>query len=216
MRRRRLGGDGAALPLVRMPGLALVFMLLACVHVPLAGGARPPEVVLDPASRASGLTLRASYTEGNAPLRLTSDALLAGVEGGAPLVRAVVKIANPTDAPLEFLGLTDAYSAWYAANGAPYADAPSDVALTKRTGPGVNIDVVASSAADQTSWTGRLTVTIRPQLGTLEIVAPLARGEELIDAMDARTTHAMTLHGPKGVERPPRGDGHAMLHVCPS
>ena len=191
MRRRRLGGDGAALPLVRMPGLALVFMLLACVHVPLAGGARPPEVVLDPASRASGLTLRASYTEGNAPLRLTSDALLAGVEGGAPLVRAVVKIANPTDAPLEFLGLTDAYSAWYATNGAPYADAPSDVALTKRTGPGVNIDVVASSAADQTSWTGRLTVTIRPQLGTLEIVAPLARGEELLDAMDAPTTHAI-------------------------
>jgi len=113
------------------------------------------------------------------------------VEGGAPLVRAVVKIANPTDAPLEFLGLTDAYSAWYAANGAPYADAPSDVALTKRTGPGVNIDVVASSAADQTSWTGRLTVTIRPQLGTLEIVAPLARGEELLDAMDAPTTHAI-------------------------
>jgi hypothetical protein len=103
----------------------------------------------------------------------------------------VVKIANPTDAPLEFLGLTDAYSAWYAANGAPYADAPSDVALTKRTGPGVNIDVVASSAADQTSWTGRLTVTIRPQLGTLEIVAPLARGEELLDAMDAPTTHAI-------------------------
>ena len=98
---------------------------------------------------------------------------------------------EPTDAPLEFLGLTDAYSAWYAANGAPYADAPSDVALTKRTGPGVNIDVVASSAADQTSWTGRLTVTIRPQLGTLEIVAPLARGEELLDAMDAPTTHAI-------------------------
>ena len=78
-----------------------------------------------------------------------------------------------------------------AANGAPYADAPSDVALTKSTGPGVNIDVVASSAADQTSWTGRLTVTIRPQLGTLEIVAPLARGEELLDAMDAPTTHAI-------------------------
>ena len=72
----------------------------------------------------------------------------------------------------------------------PDVDHEPDVTLTTSTGPGVNIDVVAASATDPSSWTGRLTLTIRPQLGELEIVAPLARGEELLDAMDAPTTHA--------------------------
>ena len=113
MRPRRRGGDAVPVSLLGTPGLALVLAILACA-VPLGvHGARPPEVVLDASASASGATLRASFTEGDPPLRLTSDALLAGVEGGAPLTRALVKITNPTDAPLELLGIDDVYAGWY-------------------------------------------------------------------------------------------------------
>ena len=168
----------------------MVLAILACA-VPLGvHGARPPEVVLDASASASGATLRASFTEGDPPLRLTSDALLAGVEGGAPLTRALVKIANPTDAPLELLGIDDVYAGWYERHGAPFADVVRDVAR-ETSGPGVDLASVASAAADPASWTGRVTVTIRPAIGELDISAPLMRGEELLDAMDAPTTHAI-------------------------
>ena len=140
-----------------MPRLALVLAILACA-VPLAGGARPPEVVLDASASATGATLRASFTEGDAPIRLTSDALLAGVEGGAPLTRALVKITNPTDAPLELLGIDDVY-----ADGTNARRAVRDVVRTSRgrRATGRRPRVVAA-AADPASWTGRVTVTIRP------------------------------------------------------
>ena len=189
MRRRRRGGDDVPAGLLGMFRLASVLAILACA-VPLAGGARPPEVVLDPSASATGATLRASFTEGDAPLRLTSDALLAGVEGGAPLTRALVKIANPTDAPVEHLGIDDDYAGWYERHGAPFADAVRDVAR-ETSGPGVDLAVVAAAAADPASWTGRVTVTIRPDVGELDISAPLARGEELLDAIAAPTTHAI-------------------------
>ena len=149
-----------------------------------------PEVVLDASASATGATLRASFTEGDAPIRLTSDALLAGVEGGAPLTRALVKIANPTDAPVEHLGIDDVYAGWYERHGAPFADAVRDVAR-ETSGPGVDIAAVAATAADPASWIGRVTVTIRPDVGELDITAPLVRGEELLDAMAAPTTHAI-------------------------
>jgi hypothetical protein len=38
--------------------------------------------------------------------------LSAGVLGGAPLVRAVVRITNPLDAPAERLGMSPAFQAW--------------------------------------------------------------------------------------------------------
>ena len=48
----------------------------------------------------------------SAPLALTTGDL--DVSGGVPLVRAVVRVTNPIDAPLERLGVSEAYEAWYA------------------------------------------------------------------------------------------------------
>ena len=82
---------------------ASVFFAVGWVPAP-ALAAKPPEVVID-ASSPSGTVLRATFTEGDDALAISGENLTAGVLGGAPLVRAVVTITNPYDAPIERLGL---------------------------------------------------------------------------------------------------------------
>jgi hypothetical protein len=153
---------------------------------------------VQPEHTANGTTRRHAFTENDAPIALTSPTLLAGATiGGAPLVRAVVRLTNPVDAPLEGLDVTNSYRTWLET----YAD---DTEVTKhenaeahvsyerrRVGPGVDVVAVAKAASDPISWRGRVYVTFDKTNGVLVFDAPLVRGESTLDSNDAPTTHAL-------------------------
>lgn len=168
--------------------------------------AKPPEVVIDSSSPA-GTVLRAAFTEGNNALAISDGNLTAGVRGGAPLTRAVVRITNPYDAPVEMLGLSANYTRWfggayygtsswpttdghvvtyYSGSGGSSGDDGGDSG-----GPGIDVVAVSTSAATPAAWVGRLTITIDEATGTLTVDAPLRRGEELLDSLSAPTTYAI-------------------------
>ena len=115
-----------------------------------------------------------------------------------------MRVTNPIDAPLERLGVSEAYEAWYAhasadaaggasvGSGAASSSAPSSVVTS---GPGVDLASVRSSAHLRSSWVGRLRVAVDETLGVLELTAPLRRGEELLDATSCPTTYALRRAG---------------------
>ena len=171
----------------------------------LGRAAKPPEVVID-AAMPSGFVLRAAFTEGDPALPITGGNLTAGVPGGAPLTRAVVRITNPFDAPLERLGLTASFIAWFGApptvkpssTGKPgdvttydARDVPQTYAPVGLGGAGVDVVAVARRAASPLAWRGRVSVVVDASEGTLIVEAPLRAGEELLDAMSAPTTYAV-------------------------
>jgi hypothetical protein len=79
----------------------------------LVSAAKLPPLDVQPEHTANGTTRRHAFTENDAPISLTSPTLLAGATiGGAPLVRAVVRLTNPVDAPLEGLDVTNSYRTW--------------------------------------------------------------------------------------------------------
>ena len=126
------------------PGVSFAFVL-AHLLASSAFAARPPEIDLAPGDAS---VLRATFTEGDPPLALTTGALTAGVSGGAPLVRAVVRVANPLDAPLERLGVTASYAEWYLVHGADAPEGPDDVDVdvdATASGPGVTLETVAAT-----------------------------------------------------------------------
>ena len=163
------GRGGVSLLRVAFLSLASISLSFLCAAPPshLVAAARPPEIVVD-AAAPPGTVHRRVFTEGDAPVALTGASLDAGVAGGAPLVRAVVVITNPLDAPLERLGFTATYAAWHALYGAwaeeqkaEDDDAKDDAAsltnladvkaLTNTaggTGPGVNLADVRATAMD--------------------------------------------------------------------
>ena len=156
-----------------------------------AFAARPPEIDLAPGDAS---VLRATFTEGDPPLALTTGALTAGVSGGAPLVRAVVRVANPLDAPLERLGVTASYAEWYLVHGADAPEGPDDVDVdvdATASGPGVTLETVAATATRPSAWHRRVRVVSDPDAGILTVDAPLRRGEKILDAVHSPTTHAI-------------------------
>lgn len=178
------------------PAWLLACALWSCFF---ASAARAPELVLDASLPPDANAPALVYDEGrDAPLALTTGDL--DVSGGVPLVRAVVRVTNPIDAPLERLGVSEAYEAWYAhasadaagaasvGSGAASSSAPSSVVTS---GPGVDLASVRSSAHLRSSWVGRLRVAVDETLGVLELTAPLRRGEELLDATSCPTTYAL-------------------------
>lgn len=164
----------------------------------LAFAAKLPPLDVQPEHTANGTTRRHAFTENDAPIALTSPTLLAGAtSGGAPLVRAVVRLTNPVDAPLEGLDVTNSYRTWLET----YADdkevtrhenAEAHVSYERRrVGPGVDVVAVAKAASDPISWRGRVYVTFDKENGVLVFDAPLVRGESTLDSNDAPTTHAL-------------------------
>ena len=143
------------------PGVSFAFVL-AHLLASSAFAARPPEIDLAPGDAS---VLRATFTEGDPPLALTTGALTAGVSGGAPLVRAVVRVANPLDAPLERLGVTASYAEWYLVHGADAPEGPDDVDVAvdaTASGPGVTIETVAATATRPSAWHRRVRVVSDP------------------------------------------------------
>ena len=165
--------------------------VLAHLLASSAFAARPPEIDLAPGDAS---VLRATFTEGDPPLALTTGALTAGVSGGAPLVRAVVRVANPLDAPLERLGVTASYAEWYLVHGADAPEGPDDVDVdvdATASGPGVTLETVAATATRPSAWHRRVRVVSDPDAGILTVDAPLRRGEKILDAVHSPTTHAI-------------------------
>jgi hypothetical protein len=158
-----------------------------------ASAAKLPALDVQPEHTANGTTRRHAFRENDPPIALTSPRLVAGAKsGGAPLVRASVRLTNPVDAPLERLDVTPAYRAWLDASATPHVSADAHRAYERRrVGPGVDAVAVAASAADVESWRGRVYATFDIESGTLLFDAPLVRGETTLDADDCPTTHAL-------------------------
>ena len=163
-----------------------------------ASAAKLPPLDVQPDHTANGTTRRHAFRENDAPIELVSPHLRAGAtSGGAPLVRASVRLTNPVDAPLERLDVTASYRAWLQlATQLPGArtheSAEAHVAYERsRVGPGADVVAVAATAADPRSWRGRVYVTENVTAGSLVFDAPLVRGESTLDADDCPTTHAL-------------------------
>ena len=158
-----------------------------------ASAAKLPLLDVQPEHTANGTTRRHAFRENDPPIALTSPRLRAGaVSGGAPLVRASVRLTNPVDAPLERLDVTATYRAWLDASETPHESADAHRTYEqRRVGPGVDVDAVAASASDARSWRGRVYATFDIESGALVFDAPLVRGETTLDANDCPTTHAL-------------------------
>ena len=161
-----------------------------------ASAAKLPPLDVQPEHTANGTTRRHAFRENDAPIALVSPNLEAGASsGGAPLVRAVARLTNPVDAPLERLDVTASYRAWLAADDGPARAHVSAEAHARyersRVGPGADVVAAAATAADPRSWRGRVYATWDPATASLVFDAPLVRGESTLDANDCPTTHAL-------------------------
>ena len=123
----------------RVPPYLRSGMLLRGGAPAFASAAKLPLLDVQPEHTANGTTRRHAFRENDPPIALTSPRLRAGaVSGGAPLVRASVRLTNPVDAPLERLDVTAAYRAWLDASETPHESADAHRTYEqRRVGPGV-------------------------------------------------------------------------------
>ena len=158
-----------------------------------AHAAKLPPLDVHPLYTVNGTTKRHDFNENDLPISLTSAELVAGeTSGGAPLVKAVVRLTNPVDTPLEYLDVTESYRSWLMSYLPVHTTSEEHIEYErKRVGPGIDVVAATASAADPQKWRGRVFTMVDLHAGTLTFQAPLFRGESTLDSNDCPTTHAL-------------------------